>query len=152
MLVEDFLMRLDSAPQRLARTSYRDEFDLLAHDASRMIEGNFVREEDSDGNHWAPHAPATIAKHGVHDLLRLTGAMYAAAINPDDLRAVKELDDRGVTFGVSGTDIPYADIQNEGGGRIPQREYMYLRDQDREAVVELFQRRAAGRFWEAILG
>ena len=152
MLVEEFLERLDQAPARLARVSYRDELELLAHDACRMVEGNFTREEDSDGNHWAEHAPATIAKHGVHELLRLSYDMFKAAVNPEDLNAVMELTDREVTFGVSGAAIPYASIQNEGGGKIPQREYFYLREQDEEAVVELFQRRVSGRFFEAILG
>lgn len=150
MLVDEFLTRLDEAPARLARVSYRDEMDLLAHDASRMIEGNFTREEDSEGNHWLPHSPVTTAKHGEHDLLRLSYDMFSAAVNPDDGNAVKELGDREVTFGVDGTVIPYARAQNQGYGRIPAREYFYLRARDLEAVMELFERRAGGRFMEAI--
>ncbi len=136
MLAEEFADLMESAPAELARVSYRDVLEQLSYEVAERIGENYVRAEDSSGNPWPPHAPLTVKLHGEHPLLKLSHAMYAATINPDDPNAKKLLDDREVIIGIDGNELPYAKSQNEGEGRIPRREFYYLRDEAVDQVSE----------------
>lgn len=134
MFAEEFAQMLDAAPGKLADASFRGPLEQSAKLAGKAVEGNFVREEDRDGNPWKPHAALTIALYGEHPLLRLSYDMFHAATDPDDPNAKKIVGDRDIVFGIDGTEIPYARKQQSGSGRIPAREFFYLREEDQEAM------------------
>jgi hypothetical protein len=138
MDAEDFVTMLENAELRLAGASFRDALEDAGRAVNKAVEGNFDRQESSDGVPWAPHAPLTIALHGPHPLLRLTYDMFHAATNLDDPNAKKLVSDREIVFGVDGDAIPYARKQQSGAGRIPAREFFYLNEADSGAVTERF--------------
>lgn len=138
MYAEDFVELLERVPEKLASASYREALEQTSYEVAERMGENYVRQEDSSGNPWPPHAPLTVKLHGVHPLLKLSHAMYAATINPDDPNAKKTLGDREVVFGVDGNELPYATKQNEGAGRIPRREFFYLRSDAVDGVVDKF--------------
>lgn len=126
MFAEDFVKLLEGADQRLEDASFTDPLEDAADQFGLEVTKNFERQEDSSGQPWLPHSPKTIRLHGEHPLLRLTWTMYAAAIDPNDSNSKKIVQPREVVFGIDGTKVPYAKRQNEGGGRVPQREFFYL--------------------------
>ncbi len=125
-----FLNMLSRAPSELRNADYSGPLNTGAQVVGELVSDNFARQEGSVGDTWLPHSPTTIKIHGPHPLLRLTWTMYAAATNPDDPKAKKLVSEREIVFGIDGTEIPYAITQQKGGGRIPQREFFYVRDQD----------------------
>jgi hypothetical protein len=136
MKMDEFLTMLATASDRLDKADFRPALRAAGEQFSDEVAGNFLREEDSDGNPWAPHAPLTIALHGVHPLLRLSYAMYRAATDLDAATALQLLEDRKITIGIDGNQIPYAWKQDEGAGRIPAREFFYLSGDSVERVGE----------------
>jgi len=137
MSPEDFIGLLGDIPGRLEQASFREPLNQAGYEFGEQVGQNFSRQVSSDGSPWPPHAPLTVRLHGPHPLLRLTWAMYAAATNPDDSAAKKILEDRQITLGIDGNEIPYAVKQNEGEGRIPQREFFYLSEEGEVAVRDI---------------
>lgn len=97
----------------------------------RDIEDHFDAAEGSNGT-WPLHSPVTIARYGPHPLLILTGALAAAATGTGTGHVV-QFDTSEMTYGVERGVIPYAGIHQDGGGNIPQREYLWFSE---EAVGE----------------
>ena len=89
---------------------------------------------------WPPHAPATVARHGPHPLLILSGKMREATVRQGAPGNVQEITDRQLTVGVDERAVPYAGFQNWGTVRIPQREFLVPRqdnlDQCAEAIAD----------------
>jgi hypothetical protein len=149
---EEFVRMLENLHGRLAAASYRDALDAGARQVGEIVGDNMLRAEDSSGTPWPPHAPLTVQLHGPHPLLRLTWTMYAAATNPDDPNASRTLADREVLFGIDGTAIPYAATHQRGEGRVPQREFFYVRNTDEprvevamiESITEIVERAVEG--------
>ena len=143
MSPEEFLSLLASVPAKLDAVSLRVPLKQAAYEVGEQVSQNFQRQVSGDGSPWPPHAPLTIKLYGPHPLLKLTTAMYAAATDPDDPGGKLLLEDRQITFGIDGTEIPYAKVQNEGGvgdegNRIPQREFFYLTSDGEQEVHDIF--------------
>lgn len=134
MRLDEFVEMLGTANDRLERADFREALEGAGVQFGEEVEGNFQRQEDSDGVPWKPHAPLTIALYGVHPLLRLTYAMYAAATDLRNSAAIMLLEDRRITIGIDGNEIPYAFKQDEGFGNIPAREFFYLNEGSIERV------------------
>lgn len=128
MQPEEFLKMLESASERLANADFSLVLEAAGVQFGEEIEGNFERQVDSQGMPWKPHSPRTIELHGVHPLLRLTYAMYQAATDLRNSAATVLIEDRMIRIGIDGNEIPYAWRQDEGAGRIPQREFYYLNE------------------------
>lgn len=139
MQMDEFLEMLGGAADRLDNADLRPALRAAGNQFGDEVAGNFQRQEDSSGNPWAPHAPLTIALHGVHPLLRLSYAMYRAATDLDAAAAVSLLEDRKITIGIDGNEIPYAWKQDEGAGRIPAREFFYLNGDSVERVGDVIE-------------
>jgi hypothetical protein len=105
----------------------------------KEVSGNFDRNEDFNGQPWKPHAPLTIKLHGEHPLLRLTYAMFNAAIDLQNSAAKYTLENNVITIGIDANQIPYANAQNEGFERIPQREFFYLNEDGQKAVGKVLE-------------
>lgn len=140
---EDFLTLLAEVPQKLETISLRDPLKQASYEVGEQVGQNFQRQVNEDGSPWPPHAPLTVKLYGAHPLLKLTLAMYGAATDPDDPHGKLLLEDRQITFGIDGTEIPYAKVQNEGGIResgnqIPQRDFFYLTEEGEQDVHDIF--------------
>lgn len=99
---------------------------------------NFAAKVDEFGIAWKPHAPATIAMYGVHDLLILSGAMYAAATVQTNPGHVFRVDGNEVVIGVDGRVIPYAIVHHHGGGRVPRRRVIYVNSETLKSAFVAF--------------
>lgn len=139
MQLDEFVAMLDGANDRLDKASFREALERAGKQFGQEVQRNFERQEDSSGTPWKPHAPLTIALHGVHPLLRLTYAMYQAATDLDAAGSTKLLKERSIMVGIDGTEIPYAIKQDEGAGRIPAREFFYLSEEGAERVQEVIE-------------
>lgn len=133
---------LESAPRRLAQANFAPVLKDAGKQFGVEVAGNFDRNEGSDGVTWKPHAPLTIKLHGVHPLLRLSYAMYRAATDLEAAAATSLVEQRQITMGIDGNEIPYAWKQNEGFGRIPKREFYYLNGDSVERVGEVIEESA----------
>lgn len=101
------------------------------------IGSNFDRKEDASGAAWPAHSPVTIATYGVHPLLILSGRMKTAATGGSGAIA-KTSSSTGKTvksFGISKASIPYFRVHQHGFRRIPKRQYYYLHESARPAIV-----------------
>ncbi|MCR9295578.1 MAG: hypothetical protein NXI32_22910 [bacterium] len=134
----EFANLLGAASGKLERESFKDPLEQAARSCAEFVGDNFQRQQAESGESWLPHAPLTIKLHGEHPLLRLTWTMYAAATNIDDPKAKKIIGDREIVFGIDGTEIPYARTQQSGEGRVPAREFFYVRDEDMLQVMDVF--------------
>lgn len=139
MQLGEFVSMLESAPSRLAQANFSEVLTDAGKQFGVEIAGNFARNEDSTGVTWKPHAPLTIALHGVHPLLRLSYAMYRAATDLEAAAATSLVEERQITMGIDGSEIPYAWKQNEGAGRIPKREFFYLNGDSVDRVGEVIE-------------
>lgn len=113
------------------------------------VGGNFDRAEDAGGEAWPAHSPVTIAMHGVHPLLILSGRLKRAATGGSESVRIKNFP-RGKTvygLGVSPS-IPYWRVHQKGSAgppRIPRRQYFYLSRQDRPGIVSFLRERVVSR-------
>lgn len=110
----------------LGRAVEADPMDREQQEIAALVRdevvNNFQREEDGEGQSWAPRVG-----NPRHLPLRETYAMYAAATvrgapGNIEIRTRQEL-----VVGVSGAEIDYAAKQNYGTAKIPAREYLYIR-------------------------
>lgn len=136
---EDLASEVSGIVDRLERASFRDALVEAGKAFGEEVAGNFERNEDSEGQPWAPHAPLTVKLYGPHPLLRLTWAMHAAAIDLNNEAAKYLLEDRVITIGIDGNELPYAAVHDQGGGRIPKREFFYLNEQSQDRVGEVLE-------------
>ena len=98
--------------------------------------GNFDRAEDANGRPWKEHAPLTIALHGPHPLLILSGAMKRAATGGAGsvIKVKAGAKESTVVVSISNSTIPYAWKHQHGAGRIPRRQFFYLAREAREPL------------------
>lgn len=88
------------------------------------INENFERAESGQGTPWPPHAPSTVARHGPHPLLILSGKMWDAATGGPGSWWVAA--DFRLSLGIERSAIPYASTQQFGSDRVPQREFYFI--------------------------
>lgn len=89
----------------------------------------FQSAVDSEGNPWPEHAPSTVASMGEHDLLVDTGALLQSMTDTSNYT----ISDR---YMVASCDLDYAEYQNFGTSNIPAREFMYLRPETMDKIME----------------
>lgn len=142
MDVAEFLSELDSAQRRIRIVELDGPLVEAGKQFGKEVADNFQRQVGSDGSVWPPHATLTVKLHGPHPLLRLSYRMYRAATDLNDSAAKKVLSRRSITLGINGDEIPYAAVQDQGGGRIPQREFFYLSEDGQERVREVIEEAA----------
>lgn len=138
MTPSEFADMLESVPSRIRTADYRRPLKAVAREVGHSVEGNFARQESSEGVQWDEHAPLTIKLHGPHPLLRLSYAMFNASTNPDDPNAKLDVSNNEMAFGVDEAALPYARKQNAGAGRIPAREFFYVRDSEQPRLEDAF--------------
>ena len=115
------------------------------------VQQNFDTASTASGEAWAPHAPATVARHGPHPLLILSGAMKQAATESGAAGNYEEVDDRTLVVGLDMSHVngfDYASAQQFGTSTIPSREFFALSDW----AIESISRVAADYFIHEVIG
>jgi hypothetical protein len=138
MSPEEFAAHILSVPGKLAGMSHKESLQAVVPVVHQSVVANFGRQVSSDGSVWPAHAPLTILLHGPHPLLILSGDMLSAAAGGSG--ALVEAGDRSLEMGIDSGTIPYAWKQQEGyrPGRIPQREFYYLHEDDMPEADQVF--------------
>lgn len=94
---------------------------------------------------WPTHSPMTIALHGVHPLLILTGAMKAAVTQSGAASRIEEITQ---TEAIIGTSLFYASYQQygtNGPNPIPARPFLWLEGDYVDQLHERFADEVATR-------
>ena len=112
------------------------------------FEQNFYNQVDHEGASWAPHAPATVSRHGPHELLILTGKMFRAATSVDDPGHKREISANELVSGIRGDVVPYAIFHHTGTVRMPRRRVIYATPEAVGLATQAFAEKAE----QAILG
>lgn len=118
--------------------------DDCAEELRQGFDDNFSRGGNSEGP-WPPHSPVTVAIHGPHPLLILSGAMRAATTEQGAPGAIEQIGPRGLDMSIDLQQIPYARAQNLGHNRIPQREFHVVDESRADACEKLIAADVAGR-------
>lgn len=113
------------------------------------VEGNFERAEDAGGSKWPEHSPVTIAMHGVHPLLILSGRLKIAATGGAESVRRKTFAKGKTVYGLGvSPSIRYWRVHQKGFAgppRIPRRQYFYLSRQARPGVVRFLRQEVVKR-------
>lgn len=120
---------LEELGARLALASLAEPLEECGQVLRGEFEANIFNTEDSRGVSWPPHAPATVAKYGPHPLLILSGRMLESLSQKSADGNISRVEDREAEFGTDVTTIGgffYPGIHNDGGTRIPQREFFFV--------------------------
>ena len=135
---------------RASRYGWANQHDAAAMAGIEFQEAqgeNFDRAEDASGKPWKEHAPLTIALHGPHPLLILSGDMKRAAMGGEGSAIKIKAGKKGTTcvVSISKSAIPYAWKHQHGAGRIPRRQFFYMPKSARPGIVKGFRRRVIAR-------
>ena len=146
MNVKQFVSMLGKA-SRYGWANQRGAVADLSVEFQQAQEENFNRAEDSSGTPWKEHAPMTIALHGPHPLLILTGAMKTAAMGGRGSSFSIKAGPRKTTcvVSISKNAIPYAWKHQHGAGRIPRRQFFYMPKTARPRLVANFRKRVIAK-------
>lgn len=109
-------------------------------DAEAVFRGEFKSNYDRGGSAlgaWPPHSPVTVARHGPHPLLILSGAMMQSTIVATAPGHVFQIQTRAFGTGVDKSVIPYAGVQQFGFGRVPPRPYLVASEAAVEEAAEI---------------
>ena len=94
---------------------------------------------------WPPHSPMTIALHGVHPLLILTGAMKAAVTQSGSSDRIEEITQTEAIIGTSLFYAPYQQYGTSGPRPIPARPFLWLEGDYVDQLHERFADEVASR-------
>jgi phage gpG-like protein len=126
-----------------ATTSQLDSFDFapvfsaMLETFHRGIESNFDNIR-GPGYTWPPHSPVTIAKHGPHPLLILTGAMKRSVTQSGAEGRIEEIMRNEATIGTSLFYAPYQQFGTTGPPKIPARRFLWLQSSFVDQLAEIF--------------
>jgi phage gpG-like protein len=139
---EEWPADIQAMSDRLGNTDVvgglREDLSTLFH---RAVRSHFMGGTNPWGEAWPPHRPSTIARHGPHPLLILTGKLLDAAGGGPG--STVEIHDNEIAWSI---DVPTEDgshniaaIQNYGAPRanIPDREFWALGESSLDEVEEL---------------
>jgi hypothetical protein len=117
-LIGDLTKMLD----QIETDPFTSAFEECKQHVGQGIDSIFYAAMDSMGSEWAPHAPSTIARYGIHPLLELTGVLKASVVG-QGAGHIEMIEDRTLTWGTS---VEYAIYLQMGTVNMPQREFLWL--------------------------
>ena len=113
---------MDELIQEMEGGSFAPAFSRIVPNLQYAFGDNFDRAEGPMGA-WAPHSPVTIAIHGPHPLLILTGDLLRSVTETGATGSVQQISDREMTLGTS---LFYAGWQQRGTDKIPARPFLWV--------------------------
>lgn len=99
---------------------------------------NFYNTTGGNAEFWPPHAPATVARHGPHPLLILTGKMFDAATNVDSPGHLRHIAGDEMTIGIKGSHVPYAHFHQTGTVNMPKRQVIHATAETEQRARDAF--------------
>lgn len=137
MSPEQFVAYLEEVEQDVEQASFAVPLRQCAERIQLGFAENIGLAQDEDGVQWPPHAPATVAMYGPHPLLILTGDLYDAVSVEGAKGNITRVEDRELAVGVDVQTIEYAAVHQHGAGNVPQRQYVYAREDVLAEVEEI---------------
>jgi phage gpG-like protein len=111
--------------EQLETLDYAPIFESLLGTFHEGIERNFDNRQAPYGT-WPPHSPMTIAIHGPHPLLILTGAMKRSVTQRGSEGRIEDIMRNQATIGTSFFYAPYQQFGTSGPHPIPARPFLWL--------------------------
>lgn len=131
---EAFRQMLDEMIQPIANptitsNTWQQVIDVL----QEMERGFFASSAGPTGEAWAPLSPVTIKKKGHGIILRETYELEASLIG-SSTTSIRRTTDKELEFGTS---REWAWIHQNGGVKMPQREFLGINDDGMEKVLDV---------------
>jgi len=98
-----------------------------------MERGYFASSAGPDGQPWAPNRPRTVQKKGHGIILRETWELQNSLTGTND-KSIREIQPTMLEFG---TNRPWAWLHQEGGRKVPQRQFIGMNDAAIDDVVNV---------------
>lgn len=138
MEVDEFADFVRGVADRINNDPFTDALESCTDAVSGGFSQIFLEAESAAGEKWPPHAPATVAKHGPHPLLILSGIMLESVRQEGAVHNVKVVSERELSWGTS---VEYAMAQNFGyeQNNLPAREFMYWTDEMADGCMDRLQ-------------
>lgn len=130
MKFEEAVIEIFDFGQTLMNDSFEEPLSKCSEEMRNGFVEIFANQKSSTGDIWPPHSPVTIQLHGEHPLLILSGDLHEQLTSGT---GISESSERRVSVG---TDLEYADWNNDGTEKIPAREFMYIPEDAQNACVE----------------
>lgn len=128
---------MQATASQLESFDFSPVFSSMLETFHRGIESNFDNIR-GPGYTWPPHSPVTIAKHGPHPLLILTGAMKRSVTQTGSEGRIEEIMRDEMTIGTSLFYAPYQQFGTTGPPRIPVRRFLWLQGSYVDQLAEIF--------------
>lgn len=151
MTVDQFVKMMGKAA-KFGWGNQKEAAEKAGREFQALQAGNFDRAEDASGTPWKPHSPVTIAIHGPHPLLILSGDMKKAATGgAGSILKVKAGSKNTVAIiGISKTAIPYAWFHQVGTVKMPRRQFFYLSRTGKPVLARTFRKRVIEKVKKAL--
>lgn len=137
---------LRATAQQLQSFDFAPVFSEMLETFHRGIESNFDNTR-GPGYTWAPHSPVTIALHGPHPLLILTGAMKRSVTQTGAEGRIEDIMQNEMTIGTSLFYAPFQQFGTTGPPRIPARRFLWLQGSYVDELAEIFADQVAQRLF-----
>lgn len=117
------------ATPTLESQTWQEVIDVL----QEMERGYFASSAGPSGEPWAPNAPLTILKKGHGIVLRETYELEAS-LTGASATSIRKIGSDNLEFGTS---REWAWVHQEGGGKIPQREFLGMNEDSMKDVLDI---------------
>lgn len=135
MTPREFVEKLRAMPGKMAQVDLSEPLEKVAVGVWASVGRNFTRQVDDNGINWPPRKDNL-----PHPLLKLTLAMSTAATGGPG--SIKQVMGRVLKLGIDAAKISYWKKHQEGSGKVPQRKYFYLHEDEAPVVKAEFKREA----------
>lgn len=127
-------------------TDLRSSWRPVSDEIYSITRAQFASQGGRAGSRWPPRAQSTVDRYTainrkgfkvLNETLRRTDAMFKSLANRGAAHGIYEEEAMSLTMG---TDLPYANIHQRGGGKIPQRKIFDLTDADADRLMKILKR------------
>lgn len=135
--VEILESRIGTLLAALDSFDFAPTFESMIDTFHQGIIANFDNTQAPYGQ-WPPHSPMTIAIHGPHPLLILTGAMKRSVTQRGADERIEEIMRNEMNIGSSLFYAPYQQFGTNGPNPIPARPFLWLESSYVDRLHEQF--------------
>ncbi len=137
---------LDELMAQLQSFDFAPVWTALLEPVHEGFASNFDQTRAPYGT-WPPHSPMTIALHGPHPLLILTGAMKRSVTQSGSEGRIEDIMRNEAIIGTSLFYAPYQQFGTSGPHPIPARPFLWLEGSYVDQVHERFADEVASRLF-----
>lgn len=118
--------------QQFQAISYKPAMEQTEQDLAAEHAERWPRAVSPDGTPWPALAESTVKRKGHSRILVDTTLLSESVINPEHPQHVREVLDTGLTFG---TAVPYGIFHQQGGPKLPRREFLGMNEESVDQVA-----------------